>query len=766
MDVVVLADWQGKSEDIPISYDIQVDTQLALPVGGSNGLFVDGQDVEDLGDVQWDRSVSAVDKSDYQMAVACGVIAATVDSFFVGEFSLERANRWGAEQVNSFVLMMAKSVGYKYDDLAGAIQCLERKFGMASDGVMSDFGGARQHHLRDFSHHFSLLGLVCSILTQATGYVIGTNEHGALITRKITDSPLLGNTFEEKIVLGVVDWFYHMASDMAGSSSNAGGGTGIPGPLLSLVKEISALPCFKSGYRDETAFRNWVSKLFNGTLLGEKFNLRTEIGMLHELGRQAIPVVINECLVRSCYFTSRLFRELKKAEILNVEAFRAVDISRVLPFNSRAISRMVTVATGTFTVLDGADAVARALVKNRGVGDAFWSDCALRINFVGIGRFAFAVRTDVRSVREDARHAKFESESGDRQNSELSVGLQDWVISADQFRVLCSIQQLVIDYDIARSPRNSGPKALWRVEWVHELLDELAVPAHERSTYLLTESQLLGQIDSELSAGRDDNWLYLIAMEAALFSPYYPLNSPHDHRYKSLVLNADYLTDVFGVRYPSVGPKVLASMRKSFKKYEGVIGGGRTRRALGAVGTTAAVAVAGGVAFVFAPVIAPVIAATAFGGALTGLSGAALTSASLAAIGGGSLAVGGLGMAGGTAIITGGGALLGAAGGLGTSALASMASDSGEGLVIHECSKFLTFCDVVLARRPDAARSLSAASEWLSGGISGMLEPSLEMINSSDAADVRKDPQYIQLMKTLKYLERCAVELSKLSSAS
>ena len=48
--------------------------------------------------------------------------------------------------------------------------------------------------------------------------------------------------------MGSITWFYHLVSDMAGSSSTAGktGGTGIPGPILALAKEMSAIPIFKN----------------------------------------------------------------------------------------------------------------------------------------------------------------------------------------------------------------------------------------------------------------------------------------------------------------------------------------------------------------------------------------------------------------------------------------------------------------------------------------------------------------------------------------
>ncbi len=59
------------------------------------------------------------------------------------------------------------------------------------------------------------------------------------------DRPLIGRNVPEKIAFGTLFWAMHLVSDMAGSSSNPGKGTGIPGVVLSLLKELSSLPVFQ-----------------------------------------------------------------------------------------------------------------------------------------------------------------------------------------------------------------------------------------------------------------------------------------------------------------------------------------------------------------------------------------------------------------------------------------------------------------------------------------------------------------------------------------
>ena len=88
------------------------------------------------------------DKADYAFAVASGVLAGLVDSLFVGEFS----------------------------------------------------------------HHPTPVGLVCSILTQFTGNVYGTDVAGAFQCVPLNKDGLnlVGKSFPEEITFGAVNWFFHM----------------------------------------------------------------------------------------------------------------------------------------------------------------------------------------------------------------------------------------------------------------------------------------------------------------------------------------------------------------------------------------------------------------------------------------------------------------------------------------------------------------------------------------------------------------------------
>ena len=75
-------------------------------------------------------------------------------------------------------------------------------------------------------------------------------------------------------------------------------------------------------------------------------------------------------------------------------SIKDLDFKRAMPFKNRTIVRMISIASGTFMVTDMADAAIRSAIKSKGNGAAFASNMILRVNFVGIGRFALAIGTD------------------------------------------------------------------------------------------------------------------------------------------------------------------------------------------------------------------------------------------------------------------------------------------------------------------------------------------------------------------------------------
>ena len=119
-------------------------------------------------------------------------------------------------------------------------------------------------------------------------------------------------------------------------------------------------------------------------------DLRGELGVLHQLGKQTIPVIANEALVRGFYFISRLIEEIKEKR-----ALKGIDWKRTAPFKNATIIRMLTISTGTFTAIDTLDAVIEGAINSKANWVEFGRQTLLRLNFVGIGRFTISLGSEV-----------------------------------------------------------------------------------------------------------------------------------------------------------------------------------------------------------------------------------------------------------------------------------------------------------------------------------------------------------------------------------
>lgn len=377
-----------------------------------------------------DRLTSHADGIDLAISVTSGIITGIIDATVVGEWNFAEARQKETNKIEKKVIEFAKKhpqyVPYcKFalegqgnprrspknpDELETAIEFLEWKFHLPGDGAYKsgNYGiSGYTHRLDDLCHHPTLVGLVCCVIVQFTGSTIYVNKYGEDINIPITVNEygkFVGNNPVTKLFSGVINWFItcaqtianrkgHLMSDIATPSS-------IPGSLLSIIDELASIPCFRdaaflsklrdafvNGFsRDDNRFIDWAV-LFDGA--ENKFDIKTEKAIVHELKRQAIPVLINEVLVRGAYFIRRFIKELKEKQDV-----KAIEWNNVIPFKNRTIVRMMTVATSVFTAVDLADAAIHSATKSVDVS-TFFTNMLLRVNFVGVGRMGIAVATDV-----------------------------------------------------------------------------------------------------------------------------------------------------------------------------------------------------------------------------------------------------------------------------------------------------------------------------------------------------------------------------------
>ena len=103
---------------------------------------------------------------------------------------------------------------------------------------------------------------------------------------------------------------------------------------------------------------------------------------------QVIPVFVNEMIVRIFYFVRRMLKYFSETEKRN-RSFTLM-WEKCEPFTNATVKRMLTVAHGTFCLVDIGDAAVRGFVSG---GGAFFNpiEFCLRLNIVGIGRFAISL---------------------------------------------------------------------------------------------------------------------------------------------------------------------------------------------------------------------------------------------------------------------------------------------------------------------------------------------------------------------------------------
>lgn len=762
-------------ETADFDFDILIpNAPLSLPEYGAGTSQLVDEEYEaiqlDHFDIVFEKDIQKADRIDCTVAACSGMVTAALDILFIKDFSLENAHLWGKEKTEEFVKAIArKKTEFKGDDLADAIVALEKAFPIPADELMNKFGGARWHHLRDFSHHPTVIGLCFSIATQLTGYGFGTDTSGKLIVSKVSDE-LRGKSFPERIMMGTVNWLFHMVSDMAGSSGSVKmgkEGTGLPGPIVSVLKELSALPFAKKlsiEYRGgEISLSQWVSKLFNGTLLAKhdengkiikgtelRFDLRTEMGIGAHIAKSAIPVILNECIVRAFYMFRRLFVEIKTLEITSVRELNRIDPAAFLPMNSRALSRMITISSGTFMVIVTSKDAAAAMIKAKGDKKKFATYFLLNINYFGIARFAFACKNDASYIAEDIKESYknyvLEKKRRAIERNQAIPGIECLELSYSQLRILYSLKREKILYDISctKSIKQKTTKENWLNSWVNVIADEF----DDERIFLATNAETRSAIQEEINQ-HGEKWLYLIALELSCFEPYHLLSESGDKI--SVKLTSDYEKDILTSLQAVLDEKKISEIRKVYSRNKNSLEGKTTRQFVGAGATVVITVATGGLALTFAPEIAVVLA----GGSFAGLSGAALTSASLAAVGGGSIAAGGLGMAGGTAIIAGGGTLLGVVGSGSVAMSANLLLASAENTLV-ECSKLLTFCKVALFDDVESIKKIRSSTHNSISCIENQIEELKASKNKSDKARIK------HLKSSLKYLKKCEDRLSKI----
>lgn len=323
---------------------------------------------------------------------------------------------------------------------------------------------------------------------------------------------------------------------------------------------------------------------------------------------------------------------------------------------------MLTISTGVFTALDIGEAIA---------AQKYW----VSINYIGIGRFAVAIGSDV-----------------------------SWGLKARNVKKVRDVYENIKRHTFRKADADVyeriGADTAWLQEWAKFIFDGFEsftqISGAKMHWYSMDE---LRQRISEHNP--NEPWYRLNLLEAMLFEPYYPLGMEKDKKgndvpckkYKHLnnPINGfkksegdHFLNEQFTGKYCESG--YAKRLRKSYDKRMNELNE-VLKTMITSLSITAVIAI---VTVATTGAFAGPIAVALVGSNFAGLNGAALTSACLAYLGGGAIAAGGAGMLGGTITIVGGGATLGIGVGAGVGGAVGAAGLMGKKNTIMQSAKLLT----------------------------------------------------------------------------
>ena len=104
-------------------------------------------------------------------------------------------------------------------------------------------------------------------------------------------------------------------------------------------------------------------------------------------------------------------------------------------------------------------------------------------------------------------------------------------LSTDATRLQYSLEAKAVEYDILKSKKNAQLKFQWLQAWKAQMSDSLKA---EEGYFIEDENILFEAIYDAAKDKENHSWLYLVAMELALFEPYPPLGDEKDREWKKL----------------------------------------------------------------------------------------------------------------------------------------------------------------------------------------------------------------------------------------
>lgn len=173
----------------------------------------------------------------------------------------------------------------------------------------------------------------------------------------------------------MANWIGHLLSDVSGSSGSKGRGMGIPSPIWAWSNDVIAVK--RKLNIPVSEFDKSVNELAI-KLFKEGYDARFQT-------TQIIPVFINEMVTRLIYSIRRIIKYYMT--VPEKERDFSLLWKSCEPFSNATVKRMLTIAHGTFCLIDIGDASVRGFIS--GVGSFNVVEFIMRVNIVGVKKVFF-----------------------------------------------------------------------------------------------------------------------------------------------------------------------------------------------------------------------------------------------------------------------------------------------------------------------------------------------------------------------------------------
>lgn len=359
-----------------------------------------------------------LDSDDYLFATAAGIIAGFVDTTFVGTIAKGKDAKGLQKFIDTKAESLVKNYGLKEKiaelenkkknvtsqkgineiektikelqdgqrkfDIKSSIRYLEKKHKVGYDAATSKHikgMSPDNHHLLSIAHEPSLLGLIIGIYNQLTGTATYMSKEGKIINTVAENANIeLTGSMPNQIIQAINNWFGHIMSDLSGSSTSKGRGSGLPVPGWSSLQKLQfGNVKLKTNKPDTYTFAQvseWMFK--NG------YDVRAFTAEL-------IPVLIYETLIRLYW-------------IYKQHLYYGKSLKDSFPIaNNRELVRLLLIGASTFSTIDVTHGVIKSGTKG-GVQPLGIATFIMTVNKPGLIDLGFRSYQNIRFELEHKKH--------------------------------------------------------------------------------------------------------------------------------------------------------------------------------------------------------------------------------------------------------------------------------------------------------------------------------------------------------------------------